>query len=462
MTAPNQAVPDEVTAVDAAGRIPLLVLLGFGILWLLAGGAFALLSGIQLHSTEFLANCSFFTHGRLEALRETSWVYGWIGNAGLALALWIVVRLAGEPLRAGNLVVIGALGWNAGLLVGLAGIVMGEATALPMLDFPRYAMPIMLVAYGAIGISGVLAWAGRRRSIMFASHWYAVAALFLFPWLFSVAQVMLLWVPVRGVLQAVADGWYSQGLWSLWLAPLALAGAYYVVPKITGRVLPSYEAASLGFWCLVFVGPWTGGRHLVGGPVPVWIASIAIVASATLLFHYLIVFLNLRGAFGGGGVPLKFIAAGLAAYVLGGVIDAATSMRGIALLTQFTYFDHAQQQLALGGGISLMLYGTLYFALPRIAGRPWASGKLMCAHLLLSVLGLALLIVSLAVAGLVQGAALNDAAVPFADIAGRTHPWLLAATAAEGLILLGNLLLAANFARTIACRSDASAEALAS
>ena len=462
MTALSQSAPDEATAADPAGRLPLLLLLGAGILWLLVAGLFGLVSDIQLHAPWFFANCPILTHGRVAALAESAWMYGWVGNAGLALSLWILSRLSGEPLRAGNLVAIGAAAWNAGLLVGLVGIAAGDGTALPSLHLPLYSLPVMLAAYGAMGVSGVLAWAGRRRSVMFASHWYAVAALFLFPWLFSAAQVTLLWAPVRGVLQAVADGWYTQGLWSLWLAPLALAGAYYVVPKITGKVLPSYEAASLGFWCLVFVGPWTGGRHLIGGPVPAWIASIAIVASVTLLFHYLIVLINLREAFGGGGTALKFMAFGVAAYVLGGAVDAVTSMRGVALVTQFTYFDVAQQQLALAGGISLMIFGAVYFAVPRLAGRPWASGSLVRGHLVLAVLGAALLVLSLGAAGLIQGAALNEPSVPFSEIAERTRTWLLLATAADSMILFGNLLLAANFIQTVACGRRASPEALAS
>ena len=131
---------------------------------------------------------------------------------------------------------------------------------------------------------------------MYAAQWYAIAPLFFFPWLFSVAQVLLLWSPVRGTLQAVVQGWYAQGLWTLWAAPLALAGAYYVLPRATGRTLPAYDLAWLGFWALLFVGGWTGGRHLIGGPVPAWIPTVAIVAATLLLSHYLIVFLNLRGA----------------------------------------------------------------------------------------------------------------------------------------------------------------------
>jgi cytochrome c oxidase cbb3-type subunit 1 len=460
MTAQAQVAPEEASTVGSAGRLPLLLLLGCGILWLLAAGVLGLVAAIQLHAPWFFENCRILNHGRVEALRESIWIYGWVGNAGLCVALWVLARLGGEPLRAGNLVVIGAGAWNLGLLVGLAGIVLGDGTALPALQLPGYALPVMLAGYGAMAVSGVLSWAGRRRSVMFASHWYAVAALFLFPWIFSAAQVTLIWVPVRGVLQAIVDGWYTQGIWSLWMAPLALAGAYYVVPKATGRTLPSYDAAALGFWCLVFVGPWTGGRHLIGGPVPAWISSIAIVASVTLLFHYLIVLINLRWAFGGGGVALKFVAFGLAAYALGGLVDAVTSMRGVALLTQFTHFDSAQQQLAFSGGISLMLFGAVYFAVPRLAGRPWASGALMTGHLVLAVVGVALLAVSLGAAGLIQGAALNEPAVPFAEIAERTRTWLLVATAADSLILFGNLLLAANFIQTVACRCGRDQEAV--
>ena len=100
-------------------------------------------------------------------------------------------------------------------------------------------------------------WRGRvgKTDGTFASQWYAVAALFLFPWMLCAAQAVLLWWPVRGTVQAIAAGWYAQGAWSLWLAPLALTGAYYIVPKVAGRVLPTYESAPLGFWTLILSAP---------------------------------------------------------------------------------------------------------------------------------------------------------------------------------------------------------------
>jgi cytochrome c oxidase cbb3-type subunit 1 len=454
----------DTVPADTASRCPLLLLLGSGLAWLLVSGVFALINALQLDSASFLAGCRLLTYGHIHALAETTFVYGWLGNAGLALSIWILGRLGGEALRATPWMSAGGLFWNLGVLIGVIGIAAGDATSYPLLQLPRYAQPLLLVSYGAVAISGVLAWTGRRRRVMYAAQWYAVAPLFFFPWLFSVAQVLLLWSPVRGTLQAVVQGWYAQGLWTLWAAPLALAGAYYVLPRANGKTLPAYDLAWLGFWALLFVGGWTGGRHLIGGPVPAWIPTVAIVAATLLLSHYLIVFLNLRGVFAGGSLAVRFIGFGLGAYFLGGIFDAITAMRVVAVATEFTYCDEAMRQLAYYGAASMILYGVLYFALPRVSGRPWASAALARGHFALAAIGLALLVFSLAMAGVIQGRELNDAQVSFASIAAHTHPWLLLATAAQALLLLGNLLLAVNFT-TSACSSCCSAtsrEALAS
>lgn len=457
MTSAVPASSTDTGAVENCGRWPLLLLIGSGVAWLVVAGLFGLIASIQLHAPNFLGGCPLLTHGRAQALAETSFVYGWMANAGLALVLWILARLGGEPLRASNWVAAGAVFWNIGILLALVGIVSDEATAIPLLEIPRAIQPLLLAAYGAIALAGVLAWTGRRRDVMFASHWYGVAALFLFPWLLSIAQVTLLWFPVRGTLQAVVAGWYAQGLWTLWMAPMALAVAYYVIPKSTGKVLPSYDFASLGFWVLLFVGAWTGGRHLIGGPVPAWISTIAIVAAATLLFHYAIVWLNLRAH--ECSLPLAFIRFGVCAYVLGGVLDALTAIRGVSAVTQFTHFDEAQQELAFYGAISMILLGGIYYALPRLTGRAWYFGGLVRAHLFLTAGAIVVRVAALAVAGLVQGRDLRHPGVSFAEIASGTGPWLLLASAAQAVLLLGNIILLVNFFKSALCPYYAAAVA---
>jgi len=451
----------EVTAVDTTARCSLLPLLAGSLVWLVVSGVLALINAIQLIKPGFLADCAIFTFGRTHAMQETAFAYGWAAGAGLALSLWILGRLGGDLLRARNWTLVGTVFWNLGVLLALVGIATGEGSGIPLLGFPGYVQLLLLFSYGAIALAGILAWSGRRHETTYAAQWYAAAALFLFPWLLTGAQAALVASPFRGVAQAVAAGWFAQGAFTLWLAPLALAGAYYVVPKITGRALPAYDFATLGFWALVFIGAWTGGRHLVGGPVPAWVASVAIVACSLLLVHYIVVFLNLRGAFGGGGTALKCIACGLAAYVFGGVLDAVTAMRDVALLTQFTYFAQAQQQLALCGAISMMLYGTLYFALPRLTGRPWISAALVKAHVAAAGLGLVLLVLGLAMAGWTQGHDLLNATVSFAEVAAHTRTGLLIAISGQFVLLVGSILLAVNFFASI-CPSRAASESASS
>lgn len=441
MTTVSPAATAETTEIDSAARCSLFLLLGSGLLWLVVSGVLALINLVQLHTPGFLADCSVFTFGRTQAMQQTTFIYGWGANAGLAVTLWILGRLGGSPLRSLNWVNAGAIFWNLAITLGLVGIATGDGTSHAWLHLPRYVLPVMLIAYGAIAVPGVLAWTGRRQEMTFAAQWYGVAALFLFPWIFSVAQMMLVFAPDRGVMQALVAGWFVQGAWTLWLAPLALAAAYYLVPKITGRIIPSYDFAALGFWTLLFVGAWTGGRHLIGGPVPAWVATIAVVSCALLLFHYIVVAVNLRAAFGGGGMALKFVAFGLLAYVVGGFVDAATAMRGVAMVTQFTFFSTAQSQLALNGAFSMILFGAIYFLAPRVTGRAWPSSGLIRAHLAAAGLGTVGLVVALVGAGWIQGHELNNATIPFADIAGHMRPWLVFATVAQAVLLFGNVLL---------------------
>lgn len=448
INAPTKAGSADVNAIDTQARGPLLFLLGSGIVWLVVSGILAVITSIQLHSPQFLTDCAWLTYGRTQALRETAFIYGWAGNAGLGVALWVLGRIGGYPLRALNWAVVGTLFWNLGVAAGLVGIAVGDMTTFSLLQLPRYVQPLLVVAYAAIALSGVLAWSGRRRDGTFASQWYGIAALVLFPWMLCAAQAVLLWWPVRGTVQAIAAGWYAQGVWTLWLAPLALTAAYYIVPKVSGRVLGTYESAPLGFWTLIFVGAWTGGRHLVGGPVPAWIPTMAVVALALLLFHYLVVFLNFRIVFQTTGTAIKFIRVGLVAYLLGGIIDLIVSFRGVAVATQFTFFTTAVEQLAAYGALSMIFFGGIYYMVPRLTGNTWASAAMTSGHRVLIIFGVALSIVTFIVAGLTQGDDLLDPKVGLAHIFTSVRLPLLINSGAQILLLGGNLLLLVNFVRT--------------
>jgi len=127
------------------------------------------------------------------------------------------------------------------------------------------------------------------------------------------------------------------------------------------------------------------------------------------------------------------------------------------VVTQFTHFSTAQSQLALSGAFSLTIFGAIYFLVPRITGQAWPSLSLIRAHFFAVLVGTVVLVATLAVAGWIQGHELNDPAVTFAAIGAHTKPWLLIATSAQLVLLVGNLLLLVHFLRALAgicCKAD--------
>jgi len=460
MTTSSSLASAEVSDLDRSARWPLAFLILASLGWLVFSGVAALLNTLQILEPQFLADCEWLIYGRLQAIQESAFLYGWAVNAALAVGLWLLVRLGGVPLRAANWVAVGAVFWNLGLTLGLGGIAAGHMTSFALFQLPDYIQPLMLAAFAAMAAPGVLAWTGRRDRTTFASQWYVVAALFLFPWAFSVAQVMLLFAPVRGVLQPIIATWFGENFLSLLLAPVAIAALYYLLPKIKGQVLPAYDFAPYGFWALLLFASWTGGRHLIGGPVPAWLPTAAIAAAAMLLFHHMILALNLRGLFSPArSLALKFAASGLVAYLLSGVANAVFSMRGLAVITHFTYFEQAQFQLFVAA-FSLSIFAAIYYLVPRLFGVAWPSVGLIRAHYLASLIGIPALVIVLALAGWQQGVALNDAEIPLRTIAANTRPWLQVAAAAQAVLLFGNLTLLAHFARLLCCASR-SGESLA-
>ena len=434
---------------DTRAQGPLLLLLGSALCWLVVSGVLSLVATIQLHTPGFLSACAWLTYGHMQALAESSFLYGWAANAAFAAAIWLLARLGGAPLRALGLLTVGTLFWNLALTIGLVCILFGEATGVPFLQMPAYIHPLLLFSCAAISTPGILAWTGRRQKATFATQWYAVAALFLFPWLYSLAQVMLLRAPVRGVAQAVVMAWFSQNLLTLWLVPITLAAAYYLVPKLSGRRVANYDFAPHAFWTLLFCGAWSGTRVLLGGPVPAWIPAMGIVTTCILLFHYAIVALNLREALGGGrGNPVfSFVSFGLFAYLLSGLVNAFCSFQFAAELVQYTYFPVAQLKLVLVGAFSLPVFAVIYTMVPLITGVSWPSSGLIRAHLGLALLGLVAGVLGLALAGWVQGHELLNPAVPFTAIAAATRPWLSVAIVGDALWLLGSLVLLLHFIR---------------
>lgn len=442
----------EQQEIDASAKWPVLVFLGSAVIWLVVGGLLQFAANLQLHRPDFLADCAWTTHGRLAPAAQNVLVYGWGFNAAFAFGLWLMARLSATTLRHGGWLFVGAKFWNLGVTLGVGGILAGYSTSFDLLEMPRFVVFLLLAAYALIGVWGVTTFSIRNTENVYASQWYLFGAAFWFPWLYSIAQVMLLRAPVRGVLQPIVNAWYVNGVYSLWFLPVALAAIYYFLPKVLGKPIRSYYLAPLGFWWFVAASSLAGGSRLIGAPVPVWIPTLGIVAQMLLVLPLVILAMNflgtLRGSLGAAfaSPSLRFITVAIGAFFGSTVLALVLAMRSVSAVTQFTLLDHLRDSLSFYACFSSAMFGAAYFIIPRLTGAGWRSPGLARLHFATTALGVVLLIVAGIAGGLEQGRLLADPAVAFATITGEMRGWHSFNTVALGVIFLGHAAFLVNFA----------------
>ncbi len=441
----------EQIEIDASAKWPVLFFFGSALLWLLLGGVMQLAASMQLHQPGFWSGCEWVTHGRLAPAAQNALVYGWGMNAAFAFGLWLMARLSATTLRHGGWLFIAVKFWNLGVTLGVLGILGGYSTSFELLEMPRFVSFLLLAAYALVGVWAVTTFSIRNTENVYASQWYLFGAAFWFPWLYAIAQVMLFKAPVRGVLQPVVNAWYAHGLYNLWFVPVALAAAYYFLPKILGKPIANYYLASLAFWWLAVTSAFAGGSRLIGAPVPVWIPTLGIVANMLVVVGVVIVAINLFGTVSGrlaaakASLTLRFILISIVSFVLAAAMNLALSMREFAAVVQFTLLDGLRDWLTFYACFSTAMFGAAYFLLPRITGKEWRSAALIKLHFGATALGVALMIVGLGYAGWHQGQLLNDAAVSFTEVTKAMSFWFAFRTVVLGLLLLGHVAFLVNF-----------------
>lgn len=429
----------------------MLAFLGSGLIWLVIGSALQIAASIQTHSPAFLTDCAWFTHGRLAPAAQNALVYGWGFNAAFAVGLWLMARLSLASLRHGGWLLVAGKFWNVGVLLGVGGIMAGGSTSYELLEFPRYVVLLLLAAYALIAVWIVTTFSLRNTENVYASQWYLVAAAFFFPWLYSIAQVMLLKAPAPGTLQAIVNAWYVSGLHLLWFLPFGLAIAYYFLPKLLGRPINLYYTAPLGYWWLLAVGVLFAGTRLVNAPVPVWVPTLGIACALLLPLPLTVISLNLLGTIGRdagrmlASPTLAFIGLSSVSFLVWGGLAILTSVRGVAATFQFTIGSAGLDWLVVYGCFSTAAFGAAYFIVPRLTGREWVSPALVKGHFWAAALGLGLFVAASVVGGFRQGALLNDPTVAFGDVTTALAPWLAARTVALMLLAVGHLAFALNF-----------------
>ena len=443
----------RVSRVEASLRGPFLLFFVSAVIWLLAASVLGVIAALGLGSSVgVLRDCAWFTPGRIAAAQQDLFIYGWGFNAFFALNLWLLAQLGRFEFRNGWLAQLGGVAWNLALTYGIARVFAGDMTGYRLLDFPREVGPVIAVAFLLAGFWPIVAFARRPSGHTFASQWFVVGASFAFPLVYLLAQLLVLWQPASGVVQALAHSWFVANLLQLWFGASALAAIYYFLPKVLERTLTGYYLAPVAFWTFFIFAGWTGPAALVGSPVPLWLQSTGVVAAAMMIIPVIIVAINVHGTLCSQGgwarawndTTLRFVSFGAVAFTLAGVLGGVFAFRSMSALVRFTSFATGLEQLLVYGCASMVVFCATYFILPRLTGALWPSAKLVHVHFWATALGFLAAVVAWLVGGWQNGQLLANPAVAYADVLRAESSLFLVLKISAVLLLVGHVAFALN------------------
>lgn len=444
----------ERSSVDNSCRVPVLAFFASSVVWLLVGTVLALVASTKLHWPDFLGSVGWLTFGRVRSAHLNVVAYGWGSMVGIGVLLWLMARLARAELRYPRVLLAAVVLWNLGVLIGAVSILAGRGTSVEWLEFPGYVPPFFITAFGLIAVWALLTFRSRREPHVYVSQWYLFGAVFWFPWLYTSANLLLFYAPVSGVVQGMVNWWYGHNTIGLWFATIGLASAYYLIPKVIGRPIYSYYLSIIGFWSLALFYNWAGVHHLVGGPLPAWLITLGIVGSMMMLIPVGAVALNHHMTMVGNfsalrySPTLRFVVFGSMTYTAVSVQGSFEALRWASERAHFTHYTVGHAHLGMYGFFTMIMFGSMYYIVPRLTGWEWGSANLIRAHFWCTALGIVIYFVALTWGGWWQGVRMNDPATYpdfVKDVVQFTLPYLKARTFAGVLIFVGHIAFAVLF-----------------
>jgi cytochrome c oxidase cbb3-type subunit 1 len=441
----------ERAIIDASTRVPVLMFYTSAIVWLLIGTLLAMFVSFKMHAPDMLSNVSFLTWGRVRPAHVNIMVYGWASMAAMGTAIWLMARLCRTVLRHPLLLITGAGFWNFGVLLGVGAVLAGDSTGYQWLEFPPYVAVILFVAYSIIASWAVLMFRFRRGQQIYVTQWYLVGAFLWFPWLYTAAQLMLFAVPVQGVMQAAVNWWYANNLLFLWFGAIGLGTAYYMIPKVIGRPVYSYHLAAIGFWTYALFSSWTGMQRVVDGPFPAWMITASIAATILTIIPVATVGLNhhmtMKGQFQllRYSPTLRFTVFGAMSYTVFSVLGVLISLRSVARYLNFTQASIAFSHLGLYAFFSMIMFGSMYYIVPRLVGREWRYATLIKLHFWSAAYGIGLMTLMLLSAAVVEGMNLDNPTLPFTESTQSILPYLRGRSLAGILMMVAHFIFAFHF-----------------
>lgn len=438
------------------------------ILWLTIADFVGLVAAIEMISPDFLAGIPWVEFGRLRAMHTNGVLFMWLSMAQVGAFFYIVPRLCGVKLWSEVLGNVNMVLWNmigiTGYLTLMNGLTQGR-------EYAELIWPIDVMVMVGLLMAGYNIYRtimSRKEKKLYVSLWYIMGTMVWMPMLYFVGNVM--WEPLfptaqtnlagfpSGALMGIDDvmwqWFYGHNVLGYWFTTSGVAIVYYMVPVITRSPLYSHLLSLIGFWSIAFFYGLVGMHHVLQTPLPGWLKTLAVIGSLGLFIPVLTfltnIWLTMRGNWGKiyESLPLKFIIVGTIFYFITCIQGPLQSIQAFNRLIHFTNWIVGHAHLALLGTFSFWAMGAIYFIIPVTLKRRIYSPGLAEAQFWLVTTGFLLMMISLQVGGLVQGAMwLNGDTVQ--KVLPELKPYLVARAISGALIVISGIMQAWNIYKTV-------------
>jgi cytochrome c oxidase cbb3-type subunit I/II len=305
-------------------------------------------------------------------------------------------------------------GWQLIILAAAITLPLGYTTSKEYaeLEWPiDIAIAVVWVAFGINMIGTIIK---RREQHMYVAIWFYIATFVTVAVLHIVNSFE---IPVTffksyswyaGVQDALVQWWYGHNAVAFFLTTPFLGIMYYFLPKAANRPVYSYRLSIIHFWSLIFIYIWAGPHHLLYTALPDWAQSLGVVFSIMLIAPSWGGMLNglftLRGAWDRvrEDAVLKFMVVAVTAYGMATLEGPLLSLKNVNAIAHYTDWIVAHVHVGGLGWNGFLIFGMLYWLVPRMWNTKLYSSKLANLHFWIGTLGIVFYALPMYVSGVVQ------------------------------------------------------------
>lgn len=382
----------------------------FGLVGMLVGLTIAL----QLVWPVFNFELQYTTFGRIRPLHTNAVIFAFVGNAMFAGVYYSMQRLLKARMFSDTLSWIHFWGWQLIILAAAITLPLGLTTSKEYaeLEWPiDIAITLIWVVFGWNMIGTILR---RREQHMYVAIWFYIATFVTVAVLHIVNSFEM---PVSlfksyswyaGVQDALVQWWYGHNAVAFFLTTPYLGMMYYFLPKAANRPVYSYRLSIIHFWSLIFIYIWAGPHHLLYSTLPDWAQSLGTVFSIMLIAPSWGGMLNglmtLRGAWDRvrEDVVLKFMVVAVTAYGMATLEGPLLSLKNVNAIAHFTDWIVAHVHVGGLGWNGFLIFGMLYWVVPRMWNTKIWSPKLANFHFWIGTLGIIFYALPMYISGVAQ------------------------------------------------------------